>query len=91
LAGPQPYIWCRSYGSGPDELELFQENISKNQNQKIIFNILKFFEIFFFLKFFLVTFQVRQARSHSFGAKAMAEGPPDMKCYKEKNKILNKN
>jgi hypothetical protein len=39
------------------------------------------------LKFFLITFQVRRALSHSFSIEAMAKGPPDMKCYKKTSYI----
>jgi hypothetical protein len=47
---------------------MFQENISKKQKNK---------NSFFFSKIFLEIFQVWQARSHTFGAEAMAQGPPN--------------
>jgi hypothetical protein len=48
---------------------MFQENISKENKIKILL---------FFSKFFLKIFQVWRARSHNFGAKAMAWGPPNL-------------
>jgi hypothetical protein len=36
------------------------------------------------LKFFLVTFHVRQAPNHVFGTEDMVGGLPNMKCIKEK-------
>jgi hypothetical protein len=62
--GPQPYRRHRRYGCGSTELEMFQEKMSetnKNKNKKKISS-----------KFFLEIFQMWRARSHTFGAKAMA-------------------
>jgi hypothetical protein len=54
--------------AGPPNLKYFKTFFGKKE------------KILFFLKHFLETFQVRWARSYSFGAKAMAAGPPDLEC-----------
>jgi hypothetical protein len=54
---------------------MFQENISKKQKKKKI--------LFFFSKIFPEIFQVWRARSHTFGAEAMAQGPPNQNCFKK--------
>jgi hypothetical protein len=67
--GPQPYLWCQSYGRGPAELKMFQEKISKRKEKKIIF---------YFLFLYLKIFQSHRARNHTFGADSMAAGLPNV-------------
>jgi hypothetical protein len=39
-----------------------------------------FFSFFWFLKFFLDTFHVWRACSHSFSTEGMVASPPDLEC-----------
>jgi hypothetical protein len=56
--------------AGPPNLKYFKKIFREKEKN--------FF--YFFLKFFLETFQVWWARSHSFGTKAMAGGLVDLEC-----------